>query len=350
MITAPDQPTLQLWIETAQAMYLEELGREVDPSGLANWLDRASQGQHAEEIRAWMRTTDEWHALHDPKPAPPFTPAPREYRGNMCGVRVPGLAPVAGGAADPALVLSWFYDRYSPDDRAKIRAAWQAKSFLDVLVSWPDSRAFGQSPAQFVATCAELVAAGFRPCVFLYSKDFDPSDAPGILAAIAPVLPALLEAHVAPRVCIGWELSIALSPTTVQTLIDAIAPPCVAAGVKVYVHFQEGYAAFQQPGGVTADFWRLQVGKLTGLLHQRDLSWDQPMYQARLVDILERFAGGYGFPSDSGFGHPFDCIALEITAQPQFNGQMSEALGDEWARVARATTPVNGVGVIGTGN
>jgi hypothetical protein len=278
----------------------------------------------------------------------PFVPAPREYRGQMCGARVAGIAPVIGGARDQSLVLSWFIDRYSLPDRLRIYQAWKARGSVDVLVSWPDSRSYGFSPAQFVGTCRELVANGFRPCVFLCSKDMDSADVAAILANVLPLLPSLLP--VAPRVCIGWELSLWLSPTQVQQLIDAIALPCVAASVKVYVHFQQGYFAFQQPGHVTADFWHANVGKLTGILHQRDLSWDQAMYQARIVDCLQRFAGQDGFPSDSGFGHPFDFIACEITAQSQFNSDMDEATGNQWGTVALTTPAVGDVRVQGSGN
>ncbi len=89
--------------------------------------------------------------------------APRTYRSNMCGVRVQGLAPVAGGAADPSLVLSWFYDRYDAVARTLIRSTWKDRGCVDVLLSWPDSQAAGQSPAQFNATCQELVSFGFQP-------------------------------------------------------------------------------------------------------------------------------------------------------------------------------------------
>lgn len=283
---------------------------------------------------------------------------PRTYRGNMCGVRVPGISSVAGGAADPELVLSWFIDRYSRTEYDKIIAAWLERGDVDTLVSWPDSRSYGYGVEDFVATCRALVQEEFLPTVFLYSKDYDPTDTGGILANCLPCLKALLAAGVAARVCIGWELSIALSPTTVQELIDAIAPLCVAAGVKCYVHFQQGYFAFQQPDHDTADFWIANVGKLTGILHQRLQSgpdaWDPPMYQARIEDCLQRFAGGFNYPSDSGFGHPFDFIALEITAMDQFGGVMSESEGDTWGTVALSTPasvgPLGSVPVMGSGN
>ncbi len=281
----------------------------------------------------------------------PFTPAPRAWTGQFCGVRVPGLPSVAGGAADPSLVLSFFYDRYAPDARVRIRQAWQ--KYPDVLLSWPDSRSVGATPASFLATCRELIADGFRPCVMLCSKDHDPPDVPTILANIAPVLPLLV--GVVPRFCVGWELSLWLSPTQVQQLIDALAPQWLKQPATLgYVHWQVGYFSFPQPGENNASFWRLQVGKLHGVLYQRRLDDSKALYQAHLADCTTRCAGNFGMPLDSGFGHPFDTVAFEITAQPAFNGDMTEAEQDAWGRVAIATPPQHGpageVLVMGSGN
>lgn len=283
-----------------------------------------------------------------------FVPAPRTYSGNMCGVRVLGVEPVPGGADDPSLVLSWFYDRYTAESRAKIRAVWKAKGLLDVLVSWPDSQAVGHSPQDFRAMCVELIRDGFRPNVFLCAKPAssdDIRDLAGTIANIMLVAPLLV--GLVPRVCIGWELSLWLSPTDVQILIDTFAPLFTPAGTRVYVHFQQGYGSFQQPGRFFCDFWNPNVGKLTGLFHQKVLTQDANQYRddsGGLTDILIRFAGGANTSPDSGFGHPFDLVALEITAQPQYNGEMDEATGNQWGEVAINTTPVNGVRVMGSGN
>ncbi len=78
------------------------------------------------------------------------------------------------------------------------------------------------------------------------------------------------------------------------------------------------------------------------------------MYQARIVDCLQRFAGQFFYPPDSGFGHPFDFVALEITAVDQFNGDMSEADGNTWGDTAISVPPEHGplgpVSVMGSGN
>jgi hypothetical protein len=312
-------------------------------TGRLSWP--ASRDRHEQELREAL-------GLNPHPPVPPFTPAPRLWKGNMCGVRVPGLLPVSGGANDWSLVLSWFYDRYSPIDRRRIRAAWKFKELTHVLLSWPDSRAYGMSPQDFQNTCVELIADGFFVCPMLYSKDTDPRDFNGIMHNINPVLPFLV--GVVPLVCIGWELSLQLTPTTVQQLIDEIAPQFRLAGTRVYVHFQEGYMAFQQPGMFIADFWKANVGKLTGVLAQKRLVNDKTTFRDWINDCLLRMAGGFNMPTDSGFGHPFDFVMLEITAQPQFNGGMSEADGNAWGQWAidspAVTGPAGTVKVMGSGN
>lgn len=287
---------------------------------------------------------------------PPMPIAPRTYRGNMCGVRIANLPPVSGGSSDASLVLSWFYDRYNAPDRATIRNVWKQRGYVDVLVSWPDSRAAGASAAQFAATCHELIADGFLPCVFLASKDYDPPDTAGILANIAPLLPLLPQ--IAPRVSLFWEGNLWLSPTVVAELRDNLCPQLTPSGIKCYVHFGPGVFAWQQPGQPTAAFWNDSVGKLTGVLRQRDPNednGDKSIYQSRIADCLVRFAGADGFVTDSGFGHPFDDIEVEITASQQFNPPfMSEGDGNSWGDAALATPapsgPLGPVPCMGSGN
>ena len=272
----------------------------------------------------------------------------------MCGVRVPGLQHNVAGGRFRDQALSWFYDRYTPEEQALIRAEWARRGYLDVLLSWPDSRVAGFSPQDFVQTCRELVSHGFRPCVFLLSKYYDPQDAPGCLRNVEEILPLLLAPRAASRICIAWEQSLFLSPQVVQTLVDAIAPRCVAVGIKCYTHDRGGYSKYPEdavPEVTFGAYWGRQVGKLTGILYQWNLDWHPEDFQPRLTDILERFAGGFNCPADNGIdGHPFDLVALELTAQPQYDGSLSEAEGDRWGSLAITTPPVRGVRVMGSGN
>ncbi len=280
--------------------------------------------------------------------------APRVFFGQMCGIRLPGAPPVDGGAADSSLILSWFYSRYPTEFRPSIIDGY--RKYPDVLTSWTDDRAVGISPAEHVSRLQELCAAGLRPAEMLGSKLYCPNnDAAGTMAIFNEVLPLLIEADCVSRYCIGFELDLWNSYASLQALIDAVAEQVVPKR-PLYVHFSPGYADWRPdfPGSTFADFWNPQVGKLTGLWHQAVPEWTDQEYQDRLGDVLARFAGGFNVSPDSGFGHPFDCVALEITAMTQFNGTCTEAQGDARARVALSTPPAFGplgaVPVIGSGN
>lgn len=297
----------------------------------------ASRAKHLAELQA------EVGPHPTPPPPGPFKVAPRYWRGNLCGCRVPGVLAVAGGAADQSLVLSWFYDRYDASDRKAIRKAWSAKGYTHILLSWPDSRDVGVSPVQFLAVCQELIDTGFFPCVMLSSKDHDPADVPTIVNAVTPVLGLLV--GVVPAFCIGWELSLWLSPSQVQELIDAISPICLQQpGTLVYVHFQERYMSFPPPNTDNATFWRKNIGKLTGVLAQKMISQTDAEFLDWIHDCLARFCGGFNMPTG------FDFVMLEISADSQFKGTCSEAEGDRLGRVAINAPAVGGVSVSGSGN
>jgi hypothetical protein len=286
----------------------------------------------------------------------PFTPAPRVWVANMCGIRIAGLPVVAGGGWDPTLFLSWFYHLYDAPTRAVIRAAMRAKGYTHWLLSWPDAQDAGVTPQGFLALCRELISAGFFPCPMLSAKPTSSARIMTIeqtLANILLVLPLLI--GTIPLASIGWELSLWMSPSDLQFLIDQIAPMLTSSGCRLYVHLQEGYPSFQQAGGTVADFWWPQQGKLTGILLQRKLTQDKPAFRDWINDCLLRFCGGFNMPDDSGFGHPFDPVMLEITASNQFNDGMSEAEGDTWGTWAMdspARTGPHGaaVGIMGSGN
>lgn len=289
---------------------------------------------------------------------PAYAPAPREWRGNLCGIRVPGLPRVVGGADDPSLVLTWLYFRYGPDDRAKIRAAYKTKGLTHVTLSWPDARAAGVSPDAYAGLAAEWSDDGCFPCHFMCSKDFDAPDVNWIMASVQQVIPTLVRRRLMPLMSIGWELSLWLSPEQVQELINRMTAMVDLTFTKPWCHFQQGYSSFQRDGGTFADFWNPNVGKLCGLLHQKILEQTPEQYRTDsggIEDVLTRFAGNFYCSPDSGFGHPFDFIAFELTAQDQYQGTCTEAQGDAlgaWAMGTPAQSGPNGVtvGVMGFGN
>lgn len=259
----------------------------------------------------------------------PAAPNLRWFRGDFCGVRVPGLPAVDGGAGDPSTLLTPFIDRYSPADQATAIGIYKSKGYTHWKLWWPDSRVAGgvggggQSIAQFVATCQMLQGNGLIPVPFLLSKVYDginpaPNACDGIIAA-------LQAGGVAQIMCVGGELDLFNDPgPPLQGIIDHMAGLVVPA-TNLYVHFSPGYVAWQSPGDLGSVFWKNNINKLTGLLHQKVPDWDCGMYQARLADLLVRFGDGIsGWPTDSGLGHPFDVVADEYSAPARFDGNMTE--------------------------
>lgn len=255
----------------------------------------------------------------------PAAPNLRWFRGDFCGVNVPGLPPVAGGSGDPSVLLTPFIDRYAPADQAHCFDAYRDRGYTHWKLWWPDSRdGAGQSEDQFVTTMQMVQANGFYPVPFLYAKGYDgvnpdPTKNDSLIGK-------MIAGGVAQIVCVGGELDLFNTPGPMfQALIDHVTGPLVAAGCHCYVHFSEGYVAWQAPGDLGSTFWIANMGKLTGILHQKKLTWDCPTYQARLADLQIRFGtGDSGWPADSGFGHPFDIVADEYSATGRFNQTMSE--------------------------
>ncbi len=330
-------------------------GTPVDVLGYGRWSNsyfvKRQSGQDHET--ATQNVLTEIQNIVHPPPVPPFNPAPKYWRGNMCGVRIPGLPAVPGGSSDTSLFLSWFYHLYNATDRATCRQVWVDKHLTHWKLSWPDAQNVGVTPQQFLAFCQELESNGFHTCVMLSAK---PTSSAGVrtiqqtLANIMLVLPLLLDT--VPMFCPAWEASFWMSPEDLQFLINAIAPLVVPKS-RLYVHFQPGYFAYQPNGQQTGAFWQANIGKLTGVLHQRDPNEDKgamPEYVARITDCLQRFNGADNCPADSGLGGPFDFVADEITASEQFSGSMTEAQGDAWGQAAINTPPSGKVSVQGSGN
>lgn len=282
--------------------------------------------------------------------------APRVYRGDM-GVFIPGAPDVgAGGVTD--LVLSFMYPRYPPAFRAVIRQVWRARQSLDVLLSWQDDVQGGLSLRQVVDVRLELCALGFRPCEWLASKYYMPADdAAATLAIMEPALAAFLAADCISRYCVGGELDLWNQYQALQAMTDAIAPRVNAIGRTLAVHFSTNRADWRpdHPGSTFAEYWNPNQGKLSGgLWFQADSAASDADLQAEMIPILERFAGNAGVVSDSGFGHPFDCHAVEISLQKMFDGGMDQAECDRRGRVLLATPAQGGpaglVSVMGSGN
>lgn len=282
--------------------------------------------------------------------------APRVYRGDM-GLFMDNVPDVgAGGAAN--LVLSFMYPRYPSAFRATIRGVWKRRQSLDVLLSWQDDVAAGLMLGEIIHMRQELCAEGFRPCEWMASKVYMPADnAPATLQIMEPTLAAFLSADCISRYCVGGELDLWNTYASLQAMIDALAPRVNRIGRTLAVHFSTNRADWRpdHPGSTFAEYWNPNQGKLSGgLWFQADSNASDADLQAEMIPILNRFAGNNNVVPDSGFGHPFDCHAVEISLQKMFDGGMNQVECDRRGSVLLATPAQSGpaglVGVQGSGN
>jgi len=253
-------------------------------------------------------------------------PSPRVRREQFCGLRVPGLPYVDGGTAlDPSMFLSWFFDRYNASDQKKIVDAMHATGATHFTLSWPDSRAWGQSLDQFVATARRLALDGFWVCHKLFSKVYDPHNPDP--ASVYPVVDALLAADAITCAAPCWETNFFVDPEHMDALCDPLAERYPS--ILWYLHFSPHYASWQKnendsPGA----FWNRRIAAgYTGLEYQCEPvkgfdapgSWSAGMAQARINDVLVRLKAGGMW----GVSRDLDVIAWETTGMCQFEDPMT---------------------------
>lgn len=80
----PSTSTLKMWIDTIQSIYIQELNRQADLDGLANYLGLAYQGWDSDKIRDSVKESQEWHDIHDaPKVVNIVQPYPYTINGRL---------------------------------------------------------------------------------------------------------------------------------------------------------------------------------------------------------------------------------------------------------------------------
>jgi len=231
----------------------------------------------------------------------------RFWRGNAWSVTIPGLPWVPGGSSQqPERVLTWFLDRYEPAWQTQILTAHAERGYTHFSLSWPDSRSYGQSLEQFIATCRLVKSWGFYVHVFLGSKVYDPQDETwgGWWGQVtAPVLQTLVSAGCVDIITPGWEWDGWNVPgDSTFAIYQGLAAIAVPAGIDVWTHFDIEYTSWFADGGNRFQWWDSMRGILTGILYQGNpflnpdgsLVWSMGERQARAADTQNQdtFADG----------------------------------------------------------
>jgi len=287
----------------------------------------------------------------------PFTPPGRDvlfYRGQFCGLRVPGAPPVPGGPDDPALMMACLLDRYPPECQDRFLQTYAGYGYTHLqrsighALANPDGSWAGVSLAQFIALNQRAQRIGLFADVWflggeaLMTRDQDATYWQPILQ---PVIDALLAAQAIDSACVGWQLDQYNQPGNALIGIIAYVADALPPTIPVFTHWVNEALAWWKTGGeVWTDrygainvhdrfsWWLAMRPYLTGGHHQGNTTMartDPGLYQAKMRDTLNPFSDGrMGWSRRSGVEVPFRLTVFECTAQDQFNGACPEDEGD----------------------
>jgi len=310
---------------TIWTLYHEELNRDPDPQGFANFIYQAREnGWTVVEMRADMLASPEWHAIHDRPPVPepvrqtglramppgsydrvlPWTPPQtRDFlRADAWGVPIPGLpfvagVPGSGGSSEhPERLLTGLDYKY---DRQRwwpeMLRAHAERGYTHWLRWWPNARDDGgNSIQQFVDDCGRIKQAIKYVIVTLGSKVFDPRDqsVQQWQDRVGPLMDALFAAKVVDELIPAFEMdsfNVAGRPTIEYS--KWVGQQAHAHGCSCWLHFFPEHTSWFADGDPRGrfGFWDDLGTDVDGLCYQSDPSWDVPMLQARSVDTLSQF-------------------------------------------------------------
>jgi hypothetical protein len=287
----------------------------------------------------------------------PLPPGPRGWKGDFAGIRIPGSPYSTNGNFFTA-----FYTQYNAGDRGSFIATYQARRYTHVPISiasgsyaprdggtpYPAFDVHTTTAADFRPYLQELIAAGLVPVVFVWPDNLglddttDLATAQGILIPwLAPVIADAATWALFTVVCVGWEINGWMSPEVITWACQYLRTN-LPAGALLYVHFTPGHNAGEEP---TGGWWAGMQGILTGILYQ-DGNRDGQSLRGGLQELTYRFLFGFhGWPTDSGFGHPFDTIAFEYDAFWQVSANAPESEGIAIGNIGvLANAPMQGFG------
>lgn len=147
----------------------------------------------------------------------PFTPPPVPtvsfFRGNFCGVRVPGYA--GGDGPDPSLMITWQLTNNAPDEAQKAIAYYTGVcGYTHLVLSIPQVKNQGKTLDDLIRVAAYAKAAGLFVCVVAVS-DGDP------FSVAVPWLDALRAQGLLDIVCFCWQTNFYYSPSALIPELDA---------------------------------------------------------------------------------------------------------------------------------
>lgn len=275
----------------------------------------------------------------------PFTPPGRDvlfYRGNFCGIHIPGAPAVVGGPPDASLIMACLLDRYPREIQDAFLERYASYGFTHLQRSIGHALPFGAwsgvSLDQFIALTTRAQAYGlFADQWFLGGEALMTRDADA--AYWAPILDQIIDALLAnaamDTACVGWQLDQYNVPgDPILSIIDYCAEKVGPHDIPLGTHWVNEAGGWWATGGNPGnrfDWWKRMRNRVLWFHHQGDTTMartNPALYQAKLCDTLNPFGDGRMGTSGLFGDRPFGLTVFECSAQDQFNGVTSEDEGD----------------------
>lgn len=294
----------------------------------------------------------------------PFTPpAGRDlyfYRGQFCGIRIPG-APVVPGSnpANPDLVMACLLDNYPQAVQEAFLLKYAQDGYTHLQRSIGHSIYYGGSISDHIRLSQRAQAYGlFADEWLLGAEAFSTrdQDANYWRPIMDPILDQLLGAGVIDTACVAWQMDQLQNGAPGNPTISIIAYIAgkLPARIPLYTHWMNEALAWWKTGGEQwqddkesiwvhdrFSWWLAMQIYLTGGHHQGDVTMARTnpyLYQSKMRDTLNPFHDGrMGQSLRYGF-RPWALDVFECTAQDQFNGTCSEDEGDLTGFILLCTT------------
>lgn len=307
----------------------------------------------------------------------PFTSPPPSvdfYRGNFCGLRVPGVPAVPGSNADnPECVMACLLDNYAPADQKRYLKQYAEAGYTHLQRSIGHSLFFGHSLNDHIELSKRargdyglFADEWFLGVIEIQEREQDASYWKPLMD---PTIEAMLRAGVIDTACVGWQLDQFMQNAPGNATISLIAyiADALPPSVPLYTHWVNEALAWWKTGGdvwtdrhgsinITDRFswWKAMGPYLTGGHHQGNTTMartDPKLYQDKMKDTLNSFTDGrMGRSRRSGVEQDFKLVVFECTGQDQFNGVCSEDEGDLVGYLLTCTNGDSGGVMSGYGN
>lgn len=292
-------------------------------------------------------------------PVFPTSPDLLFYRGNFCGIRVPGVPGVPGGVnatvpgGDTSLVMASHLDRYPIEWQHRILETYASYGYTHFQQSIGFSEDAGKTIPEYVATAKLIQSYGlYVDHWFLGAGKYNTRDMDRTYWApiLQPWFDGLFAQSAVDACCVGWQLDgFNKEDAPIQSIIDYFAEQCVPRGIPLATHWINGAGTWTATLS-REQWWRNQKGKLSWFHHQGPTASQGstvPDYQARLCDTLNPFGNGR-FGTSGLFGdRPFGLVVYECSAQDQYDERSTEAEGDQRGMLlccTKASAQVSGYG------